>query len=207
MTGAAVVAVLGLTLAATPTFGQTQTPAAPPAAATPAPQAAPAPAPPRPFPESAKVAFLNTQRVAGESVHGKAATAKLKALNDQKVLELNERQKQLQAQQLKLEQGGSVLSEQAVGEIQKTIERMQVEIQRFTQDAQTEVQELNNKLQTEFETRLRPVIAQVSQEKGLHIVFGPEAGIVWADSALDITNDVIRRFDQAVTPAPGGAQK
>jgi Skp family chaperone for outer membrane proteins len=199
----AVLAVLGLTLAATPTFGQAQAPAAPPAAPPPAAaQAAPAPAPPRPFPEGSRLAFLNTQRVAAESAVGRAATAKLKALNDQKVTELTERQKQLEAQQLKLQQGASVLSEQAAAELQKTIDRMNVDIQRFTQDAQAEVQELNNQLQADFENRLRPIIAVVSQEKGLHMVFGPESGIVWADAALDITDDVIKRFDQ---PAPAAA--
>jgi Skp family chaperone for outer membrane proteins len=181
--------------------GQTQAPAAQPAQPAPSTApAAPAPQPPRPFPEGAKLAFVNTQRIAAESAEGRAATSKLKALNDKKVEELNERQKQLQAQQQKLQQGGSVLSDQARGELEKNIERLQVDIQRFTQDAQAEVQELNQELQAEFERKLRPVIAAVSEEKGLHMVFGPDAGIVWADAGLDITSDVIKRFDSASAP-------
>jgi Skp family chaperone for outer membrane proteins len=197
MTGP-VAAVLSLLLVA-PALAQTPSaPAQPaPAPTEPAPAAA---QPPRPFPEGAKVAFINTQRIAGESAEGKAATTKLKALNDKKVQELNERQKQLQAQQQKLQSGGSVLSDAARGELEKSIEKMQVDIQRFTQDAQAEVQELNNQLQAEFERKLRPIIAAVSQEKGLLLVFGPDSGIVWADAGLDITADVIKRFD---TPAAG----
>jgi Skp family chaperone for outer membrane proteins len=203
MNGVAVVAVLSAFLFAAPTFAQTPAapaqPAAPnpagqPAEAPPA-QPAAAPQPPRPFPEGAKLAYINTQRVAAESAEGKAASSKLKALNDKKVQELNERQKQLQAQQQKLQQGGSVLSDAARVELEKNIEKMQVDIQRFTQDAQAEVQELNNQLQGEFERKLRPIIAAVSQEKGLQMVFGPDSGIVWADAGLDITNDVIKRFD------------
>lgn len=191
----AVVAVVTLMMAA-PAFAQTPAPA--PAPAQPA--AAPA-QPPRPFPEGSKIAFINTQRIAGESAEGRAATAKLKALNDKKVSELNERQKQLQAAQAKLQSGGSVLSDAARVDLEKSIEKLQVDIQRYTQDAQAEVQELNNQLQGDFERKLRPIIAAVSAEKGLLLVFGPDSGIVWADSGLDITADVIKRFDQGAAPA------
>jgi hypothetical protein len=30
--------------------------------------------------------------------------------------------------------------------------------------------------------------------------FGPDSGIVWADAGLDITSDVIKRFDSASAP-------
>jgi Skp family chaperone for outer membrane proteins len=200
MKGVAILAVLSLTLGAVPVLAQAppQPPPAQPAPAAAQP-AAQAPQPPSPFPEGSKVAYINTQRIAAESAEGKAATAKLKALNDKKVQELNEKQKQVQAQQQKLQQGGLVMSDDARGQLEKEIERLQVELQRFTQDAQAEVQDLNNQLQGEFERKLRPIIAAVAQEKGLYMVFGPESGIVWADSGLDVTNDVIKRFDQGVT--------
>src|SRR5688500_13104215 len=84
---------------------------APPAAA--APQADPAPQPPQPFPADSKFAFINIQRIANESNEGKAATAQVKALNDKKVVELNEKNKTLQASQQKLSQGGSVMNDNA----------------------------------------------------------------------------------------------
>jgi outer membrane protein len=209
MTRLVVLALLTM-FGAAPTFAQTAAgQAAPPqpAQAQPAqPQPAPPAQPPRPFPEGAKVAYINTQRIANESGEGKAATTKLKALNDKKMQELNDKQKQLQAAQQKLQQGGSVLSDQARAQLEKDIEKMQVDIQRFTQDAQAEVQDLTQQLQAEFERKLRPVIAAVSAEKGLHMVFGPESGIVWADGGLDITGDVIKRFDQA-SAAPAAPPK
>lgn len=172
-----------------------QAPAQPPAQ-VPAP--APQPAPPRPFPEGAKVAFVNIQRVANESAEGKAATAKVKELNDRKLAELGERQKNIQAAQQKLQQNLSVLSDTARAQAEKDIERQQVELQRATQDAQAEVQELQQELQIEFQKKLLPVINALSLEKGLHMVFSQvDSGLVWADPGLDITAEVIKRFDQA----------
>jgi len=60
------------------------------------------------------------------------------------------------------------------------------------------VQELQNELQAEFQQKLGPVIQQVAQEKKLEILFSAlDAGIVWADAGLDLTTEVIRRFDAA----------
>jgi len=197
----AVAAALSLMLAAAPTFAQAPAPAAP---ATPAAQA-PAPAAPAaeaPFPAGAKYAFVNIQRVAAESAQGKALSARVQALNNQKLNELNEKNKALQGAQQKLESGASVLSEAARGQLEKDIDRQQTEIQRYTDDAQKEVQELQNELQTEFQQKLGPVIQQIAQEKKLEILFSAlDAGIIWADAGLDLTTEVIRKFDAAAPAA------
>lgn len=190
-------------MAAAPVFAQAPAAPAPQATApAPAPQAA-QPAPPRPFPEGSKVAYVVLQRIANESAEGKAATTKIQALQQKKAAELNEKNKQLQTAQQKLEKEAGVLSVTAAGELQKQVERLQVEIQRFTQDAQAEVQELQQQLQQEFQVRLEPVLQELGREKGLHFIFNcPDAGLVWADAALDISADVIKKLD-AAKPAGG----
>jgi outer membrane protein len=210
-----VAAGFGVLLAASPTFAQApaqapaQTPAKPAAPQTPAPApaapqaAAPAPAPAREFPAGAKIAYVVLQRIANESAEGRVATTRIQALQQKKAAELTEKQKALTTAQQKLEKEGSVMSLGAQAELQKQIERMNLEVQRFTQDAQQEVQELQQQLQGEFQQRLEPVLQAVAQEKGLQFVFnGPDAGLVWADSALDISTDVIRRLDAAKPAAP-----
>ncbi len=196
---------LSMTLVAIPTFAQGAAPAparpaAPPAAA--APQAPPAPQPK--FQEGLKYAYINVQRIAAESTDGKAATDRVKALNDQKVKELNDKNRQMQAAQQKLDQGGSVLSDAARAQLQAEIERLQRDIQRFTEDAQQDVQALQQQLQEDFQRKLNPVIDRVAREKQVHMVFSAaDSGLVWADPGLDLTSDVIRAFD---TSAPSAAR-
>ena len=197
-----VAAALSTILAAAPGFAQAPA-AAPAPAPAPAPQAAPAAQPP--FPAGARYAFINIQRIAAESAQGKALSSRVQTLYNQKVTELNEKNKALQTAQQKLESGGGVLSDAARGQLEKDIDRQQTDIQRFTDDAQKEVQELQNELQAEFQQKLGPVIQQVAQEKKLDILFSAlDAGIVWADAGLDLTTEVIRRFD-AANPAPAAA--
>lgn len=208
-----VVVALSVALAASPSYAQApagQAPAKPtpapaaPAPAAPAPQTAPAQPPaPKPFPQGAKVAYVVLQRIANESADGRVATTRIQALQQKKAAELTEKQKQLQTMQQKLEKEGSVMSAAAAGDLQKNIDKLNLEVQRFTQDAQGEVQELQQQLQNEFQQRLEPVLAQVAQDMGLQFVFnGPDAGLVWADAALDISAEVIKKLDAAKPPAP-----
>jgi outer membrane protein len=208
MTRTALAVALATLLASASSFAQipapgTQKPATPaaPAPAPPAPAPGPAPAP-RPFPEGSKVAYIVLQRVAQESSEGKAASAKVQALNQKKLAELGDRQKQAQALQEKMDKGGAVMSEAARADLTKQLERINVDLQRATQDAQQEVQELQQRLQEEFQQRLLPIIESVAREKNLHFIFnGPDSGLVWADTGLDITTDVVKKLDAATKPA------
>src|SRR5262245_60208759 len=111
-------------LAAAPGFAQA--PAAAPAPA-PAPQAA-APAQP-PFPAGARYAFINIQRIAAESAQGKALSSRVQTLNNQKVNELNEKNKALQTAQQKLESGASVPGDAARANPENDIDRQQTHSQ------------------------------------------------------------------------------
>jgi outer membrane protein len=205
------VVALGLVIVTgTASFAQAPAPAtakpAAPAAQAPAPPPAPA-APVLPFPEGAKIAFVVLQRVVAESAEGKQASARVQALQQKKVAELNERQKAAQGLQEKLDKSGAVMSEAARADLTKQVERANVDIQRATQDAQAEVQELQQQLQEEFQRRIAPIIEAVGKEKGLHYIFnGPDSGLVWADASLDITNDVVKKFDMAKPAAPAAAK-
>lgn len=175
-------------------------PATPAAPAAQAPAPAPAP-PPKPFPEGAKIAYVVLQRIANESTDGKASTAKIQALQQKKAAELNEKNKQLQTLQQRLEKEATVMSATAQADVQKQIERLQTEVQRFTQDAQAEIQDLQNQLMQAFEQRIQPILQQVGQEKSLHFIYNaPDSGIVWADPGLDVSADVIKKLDSAKAP-------
>jgi Skp family chaperone for outer membrane proteins len=200
-----VVAAVSLMLASGPVLAQTpptqQAPQNPPAAQQP-PATAPAtqePAtPPKPFPEGAKVAFVNINAIAGGSSEGKAATAKIQEFIKKKNAEIQEKQKSLQTLQTKLQQGVSVMSDQARSQLEKDITKQSRELQSAQEDAQQEQQQLTQDLQNEFQQKLFPVVDAIAKEKGLHMVFSiADSGILWPDPGLDLTAEVIKRFDAA----------
>jgi outer membrane protein len=159
--------------------------------------------PPQAFPEAPRLAVINIQRVAAESTEGKASTARVQALNQKKIADLNDMNKRLQADQQKLASQGPMLNEAARGELERSIDRQQKDLQRAQQDAQDEVQQLQQDLQNAFQAKLLPIIQEVVAERKITILFSTaDAGIVFAETGLDLTNDVIKRFDAA---APVGA--
>ena len=209
---------VSMLLAASQTFAQAPAPARP-AGQAPAPQAprpqAPAPAtaaapalpPLAKFQDGLKYAYIRIDRIAAESNAGKNLNDRVKALNDQKVRELNEKNKALQSVQQKLDSGGSVLNDTARAQLQSEVERQQRDIQRFTEDAQQDLQALQQQLQEEFTRKLNPVLDKVAKEKQVHMVFNAtESGLVWADAGMDLTADIISALNAAAAaPAPAAA--
>lgn len=196
-------AVLAIALTAGPAFAQAGSQAKPAAPATQPPAAAPAPqapklAPPAPFPQDSKIAFVDINAIAANSSAGKDASAKLKALQEKKVAEINAKNKDLQAAQTKLQSGGSVLNDAARSQLEKDIDRMQRDVQFAQQNAQAEMQELQQELQGDFQKKLMPVIEQVAQEKGLYAVFSiADSGAAYVHPGLDISEEVVKRLDAA----------
>jgi Skp family chaperone for outer membrane proteins len=208
---------LGIVLVAGPAQAQTPPPQNPPAQppaqppATPPvgtqPPPTPAPQPPAPYPEGAKVAFVDLQAVASGSVEGKAASAKIQDFQKKKQGELAEKQKSLKSMQEKLQQGGSVLSDQARLQLEKDIEKGNRELQFAQQDANAELEQMQNELQADFNRKLGPILDQVAKEKGLHFLLSiRDAGALWAAPGLDLSAEIVKRFD-AATKAPAPAKK
>ena len=160
------------------------------------PIAAQPPSPPKPFPQGAKMAFVNLQAVFQLSADGKAAAAKVQSLTTQKQAQIAERQKVLQANQQKLQTGGTLMNEQARGQLEKDVEKQTRELERFQQDAQAELQDLQVELNDGFQKKLFPVLQKMAEEKGLQMLFSAaDAGLIWADEGLNLTEEAVKRLD------------
>ena len=203
------IAVLAVVLGSGATSAQTppaQTPpATQPAAQTPPATQPPAaqPQPPKPFPEGAKVAYVNINAIAQGSAEGKAATGKIQEYIKKKNAEIADKQKALQGLQTKMQQNASVMSDQARAQLEKDITKQSRDLTIAQEDAQQEQQQLTQELQNEFQQKLFPIIDAIAKEKGLHLVFSiQDSGIIWPDQGLDLTGEVIKRFDAAAAKAP-----
>ena len=187
--------------AAQPKPAQPAPPPATPAAQSPAPAPAPAPQPPAPFPAGAKIAFFDPRVVFQNSKEGQTGLARVKAVTDKKQAENNDRQKKLQSDQQKLQTSGSMLNEAARSQLEKDIEKQQVDMQRFQQDAQAEINEIQQEVQNDFVKKLQPVVDKIAAEKGLQLLFNSaEAGLAWAAPGLDLTSEVIKAIDGPKLP-------
>jgi outer membrane protein len=185
----------------------------PPAPAAPATQKPPAPAapagpaaPPGRFQDGLKYAYVNMQAIAQQSAEGKALADRLKTAQDGKQRELQDKNKNLQAMQQKLDQGGSVLSEAARTQLQADIDRTQRDLQRASEDAQEELQKLAQQVEEDFTRKVLPIVDKVAKEKQVHFVFNAaQSGLIWADPGMDLTTEVIAALNGSKPAAPAAA--
>ncbi len=195
-----------LAQATPPAQPPTKPPATPPATApaTP-PAAAPAAKPeaPRPYPEGAKIAYIDIQAVAQNSAEGKAATARIQELQKKKVAEITEKNKALESAKSKQQTSATILNDSARLSLEKEIDKLTREVQFLQQEAQSDSQALQAELQVEFQRKLNPVLEQIGKEKGLHMLMDiNNNGAVWVDTGLDLTGEVIKRLDASRPAAP-----
>jgi Skp family chaperone for outer membrane proteins len=171
----------------------------PPAAAPPA---AAKPEAPRPYPEGAKIAYIDIQAVASNSAEGKAATAKLQELEKKKVAEITEKNKQLESAKTKQQTSATLMNDSARLALEKEVDKLTREVQFMQQEAQSDRQALQNELQVDFQRKLNPILEQIGKEKNLHMLVDiNNAGAVWVDTGLDLTGEVIKRLDAAKSSA------
>ena len=144
----------------------------------------------------AKVAVIDVQRVVTESDPGKEALQNLKELSDRKVQEGQGIQQELADLREQFNKQRFTLSEDKLEEMTKQIEDRQIALQRFEDDAQRELNEARRRALGALEQRIMPVIDAVGKEQGLTLIFNKfQSGLVYADEAVDITDEVIRRFN------------
>ena len=142
------------------------------------------------------IAVIDVQRVVTESDPGKEALQKLKALQDGKIDEGRALQQELATLQEQMSKQRFTLSEERLAEMSKQVEDKQIALQRFQSDAERELDEARRRELGGLEGRIMPVINEIGAERGFTLIFNKfQSGLVYADDTVDITDDVIRRFN------------
>jgi outer membrane protein len=149
-----------------------------------------------PVAAQSNVAVIDVQRVVTESDPGKEVMQKLRALSDGKAQEGQGLQQQMATLQDQFNKQRFTVSEQRQAEMSKEIEDLQIAIRRFQDDAQRELQEAQRRELGSLEERILPIIDQIGKEQGYTLIFNKfQSGLVYADEAVDVTDQVIQRFN------------
>jgi Skp family chaperone for outer membrane proteins len=152
--------------------------------------------------EAGKIGLINSQEVLEKSIEGKKAIAKLQAADKKygdDVTRLDDQIKQLQN---RLSAQRLTLTPEAAAGIQADIQKKQTERQRTIEDASRGMQDLNQQTLSQVQADLIPLIEQLRKDKGLDLIFDlPKSGAVYFSPAIDLTAEVIRRYD-AIKAAP-----
>jgi outer membrane protein len=155
--------------------------------------------------EALKIGYVDLQRALMETEDGRKARADLKKVFDQKQKELDEQQTQLKSAMEDLEKKRTLLPAEKVrateAEIQGKLQKVQQTYMRHQQDLSGKEQEATGKI---FE-RMQRIIGKIASTENLTMVFDrTQAGLIFAKPHLDLTNEVIRRYNSGEGKEGGG---
>lgn len=146
----------------------------------------------------ARLAVFNVQRVLADSAAGKAAYERLRKMQEERAGKLQKMQEEVQAIDTQLSTKKMSLAEDKQAELAKQSSDKKIALQRFAQDADREMGTARDQALADIEKQLVPVITAVGKEMGFAAIFNRvDSGIVYASDAIDITDTIIKRFDEA----------
>lgn len=152
-----------------------------------------------------RLAIINVQRVLTESEAGKAALEKLRKSQEDRTARLKKMDDEIRALDTDLAQKRLSLSPQKIEEMQKQVADRKIVLQRAAQDAERELQEMRDAELKSMEAQIMPLIDEIGKEQGFAAIFNKfESGLVYASPAIEITDTVIKRYNdtRAKAPAP-----
>lgn len=145
-----------------------------------------------------RVAVINVQRVLLESNQGKVARERLEKVATQKQEKAQAMRTELENLEKEISTKRLSLSQDKLEEMTKSYDEKKIALQRFAQDADRELKTEEQKTLMELEKSIRPVIDQLGKEMGFALIFNKlESGLVYASDAVEITDMVIKRYNDA----------
>jgi outer membrane protein len=172
--------VAAVLLAAPPAFAQAPGPAASPAAAG-----------------SARIAYIDVQRVLARSSAGVAAREQLEREKSGMQREMDAKRQELEKLRDELEKKGPLMTADARREKQEAFERKRRDAARLMDDFQKELEKKEQTLLQRVLQELSGVIDKVGKERGYYLIVEKRgASVLYASPDADLTDEVIRAYDQ-----------
>ena len=175
-----------------------------------------------------KIAVLNVRNAIVATAEGKQAQAQLQSQFAPKQNELQSTQKQVEDIQRRLSEGARTLSDDEKGKLQRQGELLTRRLQRDNDGLTEELNAAQGEIIDGIGRKMLDVLDRYARENGYVAVLDTSAQgspVIYGSSQADITQDVVRLYDQAypikagspaaaaspapkaATPAPAPAKK
>ena len=156
----------------------------------------------------AKIATLNSQEVLEKSAEGKKAIAALQAADKKYSDDITRMDDQIRQLQNRLTTQRLTLTAEAAASIQAEIQKKQTDRQRAAEDATKAMQQIQATTLSKVQDDLIPLIEQIRKDMGLDLIFDlAKSGTVYFNPAIDVTAEIIRRYDALKGAAPAAPVK
>jgi len=143
-----------------------------------------------------RVAVVDLQRALNETEDGRRAKAQLKRLFNARQVVLDKKQAELKQIKEDIEKQKNVLSKQALEKRLEEYQKAFIELQSTYVEYQRELAEKEAELTKQIVIRMERILRRVGQSDGYTLILERnESGVMWVPSNLDLTDNVIQRYN------------
>jgi outer membrane protein len=153
-----------------------------------------------------RIAYIDVQRVLARSAAGVAAREQLEREKATMQKEMDSKRVELEKLREEIEKKGALLTPDARRDRQEQSERKRRDAARLADDFQKELERKESVLLQRVLQEVSGIIERVGKERNYYLIVEKRgAGVIYAAPDADLTDEVIRAFDQQAPKGPAPA--
>jgi outer membrane protein len=153
-----------------------------------------------------KAAYVDLQRAVQEVDEGRAAKSRLQALMETKQKSLEKDQTALKAEKEAFEKQAPAMADAVRSQKEQELQKKLYDFAQRADKMRGELSEQERKELGAIFPKMQALLGQIAAREGLTMVFDQSSsGLAWAPPALDLTNELIRMYNNTYKAGAGGA--
>ena len=152
--------------------------------------------------QASKIAIINSQKAFETSVEGKKVLGQMLDRENKIKSDIQKLDDSIRLLENKLSTGRLTMTNEALLGIQADVDKKATERKRYEEDAARDAQQFSANLVQKIRSEMVTIIDNLAKERGLELVLDVQSGVVTFSPTIDITDEVIRRYDQSKAAIP-----
>jgi len=147
-----------------------------------------------------KVAIIHVQNAILSTKDGQKAQNELQAKFNPRKQQIEKKQSDIQSLQDQMKKGSATMSDDAKNKVARDIDTGTKALQRDQEDFESDVQADEGRIMQDLGQKMMDVIIKYATQNGFAMVVdvsSPQTPVLWADPAVDITNEIVKLYDQS----------
>lgn len=144
-----------------------------------------------------KIAIVDMKKVVQESTAATALRNQLNQKRDQYKAQIEKEEQALKKAEKQLQEQRSILAPDAFATKQQEFRTKLMDVQRDIQKKRKNLDTAFNPAFNQVDAAVQTVIAELASEKGFNVAV-PASLTLYAETSLDITNDVLKKLNEKI---------
>lgn len=146
--------------------------------------------------EAGTIAVVDFERAVNETDEGKSAQSQLESMYASRKSELDSIRGELEKEFKDYETRSAVMSDTARAEVEQSIMAKQQRFQQMYMQYEQEMQSTYYQLLADLDAKMRTLTEKIAKEKSYSLVVDKAAVVYVGSDTIDMTNDLIQRYNQ-----------